>query len=64
LVNGIGGGLISGSINTGINPRIRENVSVIDTATKTVIATIPVGHSPHGVAVSPSISIGECVGCQ
>jgi YVTN family beta-propeller protein len=30
-----------------------NNVSVIDTATNTVIATIPVGPSPVGVAVTP-----------
>ena len=30
-----------------------NNVSVIDTATNTVTATVPVGHSPEGVAVSP-----------
>jgi YVTN family beta-propeller protein len=29
-----------------------NSVSVIDTATNTVIATIPVGGEPHGVAVS------------
>ena len=30
-----------------------NNVSVIDTATNTVIATIPVGPGPFGVALSP-----------
>jgi YVTN family beta-propeller protein len=30
-----------------------HTVSVIDTATNAVIATIPVGDSPFGVAVSP-----------
>ena len=30
-----------------------KNVSVIDTATNTVVATIPVGHFPNGVAVTP-----------
>ncbi|HEY6352528.1 MAG TPA: YncE family protein [Candidatus Angelobacter sp.] len=30
-----------------------NSVSVIDTATNTVTATIPVGHSPQGVAVAP-----------
>jgi YVTN family beta-propeller protein len=30
-----------------------DNVSVIDTATNTVVATIPVGSEPIGVAVSP-----------
>ena len=30
-----------------------KTVSVIDTATNTVIATIPVGNNPRGVAVSP-----------
>src|ERR1700730_6312957 len=30
-----------------------NNVSVIDTATNTVIATIPVGSDPYAVAVSP-----------
>ena len=37
-----------------MSPTIRRNtVSVIDTATNTVIATIPVGSSPFGVAVTP-----------
>ena len=31
-----------------------NNVSVIDTATNTVTATIPVGVEPIGVAVSPN----------
>ncbi len=31
-----------------------NNVSVVDTATNTVIATIPVGNSPVGVAVDPA----------
>lgn len=30
-----------------------KNVSVIDTATNKVVATIPVGHFPNGVAVTP-----------
>jgi YVTN family beta-propeller protein len=30
-----------------------NTVSVIDTVTNTVVATIPVGTNPHGVAVSP-----------
>ena len=30
-----------------------NDVSVIDTATNTVIATIPVGSTPYGVAVTP-----------
>jgi YVTN family beta-propeller protein len=30
-----------------------NNVSVIDTATNKVVATIPVGHSPNGIAVTP-----------
>ena len=30
-----------------------NNVSVIDTATNTVIATVPVGTTPYAVAVSP-----------
>jgi YVTN family beta-propeller protein len=30
-----------------------NNVSVIDTATNTVIATIPVGSLPYGAAVAP-----------
>ena len=34
--------------NTGSN-----NVSIIDTATNTVIATVPVSNSPMGVAVTP-----------
>ena len=30
-----------------------NNVSVIDTATNTVVGTIPVGSTPNGVAVPP-----------
>ena len=30
-----------------------DNVSVIATATNAVIATIPVGHRPRGMAVNP-----------
>ena len=30
-----------------------NNVSVIDTATNTVVATVPVGENPWGVAVTP-----------
>src|SRR5262249_22670948 len=30
-----------------------KNVSVIDTATNKVVATIPVGHFPNGIAVTP-----------
>ncbi len=29
------------------------NVSVIDTASNTVVATVPVGTSPEGVAITP-----------
>src|SRR5262245_26898215 len=39
--------------NAYITNQISNTVSVIDTATDTVIATIPVGPSPFGVAVSP-----------
>ncbi len=46
-----------------VTNEINGTVSVIDTATKTVIDTIPLG-TPFGLAVSPNISIGECVGCQ
>lgn len=31
-----------------------DNVSVIRTSDRTVVATIPVGDAPHGVAISPS----------
>ena len=31
-----------------------NNVSVIDTATNTVVATVAVGSSPFGVAVNPA----------
>ena len=31
-----------------------NNVSVIDTATNTVVATIPVGAQPRGIAVTPN----------
>lgn len=30
-----------------------NTVSVLDTATNTVVAAVPVGSRPHGVAVSP-----------
>ena len=30
-----------------------NTVSVIDTASNTVVTTVPVGTSPHGVAVTP-----------
>ena len=31
-----------------------NTVSVIDPATNTVVATIPVGDSPYGVAINPT----------
>ena len=31
-----------------------NNVSVIDTATNAVVATVPVGMGPHGIAVHPA----------
>ncbi len=46
-----------------VTNEIKGTVSVIDTATNTVIDTIPLKPS-FGLAVSPNISIGECVGCQ
>src|SRR5258708_10073313 len=39
--------------NAYITTQSSSTVSVIDTATDTVIATIPVGLTPFGVAVSP-----------
>jgi len=39
--------------NAYITNQFSNTVSVIDTATDTVIATIPVGLTPFGVAVSP-----------
>jgi YVTN family beta-propeller protein len=39
--------------NAYITNLVSNNVSVIDTKTNTVTATIPVGNSPWGVAVSP-----------
>src|SRR5258708_38882773 len=39
--------------NAYITNQSSSTVSVIDTATDTVIATIPVGFTPFGVAVSP-----------
>jgi YVTN family beta-propeller protein len=39
--------------NAYITNLVSANVSVIDTATNTVIATIPVGSFPLGVAVTP-----------
>jgi YVTN family beta-propeller protein len=39
--------------NAYIASGLSNNVSVIDTATNTVTATIPVGRSPEGVAVTP-----------
>jgi len=41
--------------NAYITNLVSANVSVIDTATNTVIATIPVGIGPRGVAVTPSV---------
>ena len=49
--------------NVYVTNEIKGTVSVIDTATNTVIDTIPLKPS-FGLAVSPNISIGECVGCQ
>ena len=34
-------------------PNLTNTVSVIDTATNTVVATIPVGGNPFGVAITP-----------
>jgi len=59
--------VVSGSYNSGpyavaITPNgafaytanaAANTVSVIDTATHTVIATVPVGMVPHGVAITP-----------
>jgi YVTN family beta-propeller protein len=39
--------------NAGSDARAGTTVSVIDTATNTVIATVPVGFGPSGVAITP-----------
>src|SRR5262249_57229025 len=39
--------------NSGVPPDFFGTVSVIDTTSNTVAATIPVGSAPFGVAVSP-----------
>ena len=31
-----------------------DNVSVIDTSNNTVVATVPVGSNPYGVAITPN----------
>jgi YVTN family beta-propeller protein len=41
------------ALNAYITNETSDNVSVIDTATNTVIATIPVGVGPFGAAVTP-----------
>ncbi|WP_371068346.1 YncE family protein, partial [Salmonella enterica] len=61
--NGIGNSTASAASNS-VTPTIAPfayvpnalngNVSVIDTATNTVVATIPVGSNPQGAAVHPS----------
>ena len=55
---GRGGDLPMGSPSPRMGTRYVANaasgtVSVIDTATNTVVATVPVGNLPHGVAVTP-----------
>src|SRR4029453_7413460 len=37
-----------------ISKRFSHDVSVIDTATNTVVAMVPVGTNPYGVAVNPT----------
>jgi YVTN family beta-propeller protein len=41
-----------------------NTVSIIDTLTNTVTETVASALRPTSVALSPGISIGECVGCQ
>src|SRR5215470_5486086 len=36
-----------------VTNRMSDTVSVIDTATNTVVATVPVGRFPFGVAITP-----------
>jgi YVTN family beta-propeller protein len=40
--------------NMGLNDEVQDDLSVIDLANNTVVATVPVGHFPQGVAVNPS----------
>ena len=35
-------------------PMLIQTLSLIDPATNTVVATIPVGNSPYGVAINPT----------
>jgi YVTN family beta-propeller protein len=50
---GVLGGAQSLAQNAYITNKVSETLSVIDTASNTVTATIPVGIEPFGVAVSP-----------
>jgi YVTN family beta-propeller protein len=52
-ITGIFGSASGLAQNAYITNATSNNVSVIDTATDMVIATIPVGSFPFGVAVSP-----------
>ena len=40
--------------NLGFEDEVQDDLSVIDLATNTVVATVPVGHFPQGVAVNPA----------
>ena len=40
-------------VNSGEEPDYQGTVSVIDTATNTITATVPVGINPYGGAISP-----------
>jgi YVTN family beta-propeller protein len=44
----------AGSFAPYVKGKANGSVSVINTATNTVVATVPVGNAPHGVAVRPA----------
>src|SRR5262249_18912615 len=46
--------------NSGVPPDFFGTVSVIDTTSNTVTATIPVGIAPFGVAVTPPFTPPSC----
>ncbi len=40
--------------NMGLDDEVQDDLSIIDLATNTVVATVPVGHYPQGVAINPA----------
>ena len=45
---------VFGQTRAYVTNALSNTVSVIDTATNTVIATVPVGFTPEGVAITPN----------